>query len=73
MDGGGRNRPGDRELIQAQRAGIVVVLGWFFAELLSGLTSPIGASLVFLLWLATILAGVTCALATAVGWWKRIH
>ncbi|MBC7631985.1 hypothetical protein [Aeromicrobium sp.] len=71
MDDGRRSRPGDRELEQAIRSGIVAVIGAFVASLLSGLTSPTGLSLVFLVWLATILAGTTCALALAVGLYKR--
>jgi len=66
-------KPGDRELQQAYRAGIVAVGGWFFASLLSGLTSPTGMSLVFLLWLATLLAAATCVLALTVGLWRRTH
>jgi len=68
-----QTKPGDRELRQAYRSGIVAVGGWFFASLLSGLPSPTGMSLVFLLWLATLLAAATCALALTVGLWRRTH
>lgn len=66
-----RGRPGDRELMQAARTGIITVVCWFFADFLSGMQSPTGLSLVFLLWLGTFLAGATCVLALSIGLWKR--
>ncbi|NRQ48401.1 hypothetical protein [Aeromicrobium stalagmiti] len=66
-------RPGDAELTIAVRAGLVAVVGWFFADLVSGLTSPTGLSLTFLLWLLTFLAAARALLAVSIGLWRRSH
>lgn len=73
MDKHARSGSGDRELQQAARAGILTVIGWFFANLLGGMSSPTGMALVFLLWLGTLLAGATCVLALWIGLWRRTH
>lgn len=73
MDEHATGRPGDRELQQSIRAGIVAIVGWFFADLLSGFATPTGLALVYLLWLGTFLAAATCVLALWVGLWRRTH
>lgn len=59
------------EFVIAARAAVISVVGWFFAELASGTTSPTGQSLTFLLWLATILAAVQAVVAATIGIWRR--
>lgn len=59
------------EYVIAARAAVVMVVAWFFAELLSGSASPTGQALTFLLWLATILAGVQAVVAVWIGLWRR--
>lgn len=69
----GRMAPIGSEFVIAARAAIIAVVCWFFAELLSGSSSPTGQSLTFLLWLATILAGTQAGVAAAIGVWRRTH
>ena len=64
--------PGSEFVIAARAAAVAVVCG-FLAEVMSGSTSPIGQSLTFLLWLATILAGVQAVVAAWIGLWRRAH
>lgn len=59
------------EFVIAARAAIVAVVCWFFAELVSGSSSPTGQSLTFLLWLATILAAVQAVVAATIGLYRR--
>ncbi|MGA8987345.1 hypothetical protein [Aeromicrobium sp.] len=73
MSLGSAGRPGGAELAIARRATIAAVIGWFFADLSSGLQSPVALSLTFLLWLGTLLAAARAALALAIGVWKRTH
>lgn len=59
------------EFVIAARAAIVCVVCWFLAELVGGGTSPTRQSLTFLLWLATILAGVQAVVALWIGLYRR--
>lgn len=65
--------PGERELALARRAAFWAVVAGLLASVSAGLTSPTGLSLTFLLWLATILAGVQAAVAAVIGVWRRTH
>ena len=73
MGQGSGARSGDAELAVAGRSAVAAVLGWFFADLSSGMQSPVALSLTFLLWLGTLLAASRTALALAIGMWKRSH
>lgn len=65
--------PGGRELALAGRALFYAVVLGLLARLSSGLTSPAGLSLTFLLWLGTILAVTQAVVAVVIGLWRRSH
>ncbi|MGJ9421378.1 hypothetical protein [Aeromicrobium sp. CF3.5] len=65
--------PGVRELGLARRAAACAVVLVLLAQVSSGLTSRVGLSLTFVLWLFAILAGTQAAVAAVIGVWRRRH
>ncbi len=65
--------PGGRELALAGRALFYAVVLAVLARVSSGLTSPTGLSLTFLLWLGAILAVTQALVAAVIGVWRRSH
>ena len=68
-----RDDPGGRELALAGRAALYAVVLGLLAQVSSGLTSRVGLSLTFLLWLGTILAITQAVVAAVIGLWRRAH